>query len=311
MANSGYIQITRVCNQECLFCSNPANGRIIGIEEAKKTVDDYIKLGYKELIWTGGEPTLYPYLPDLIKYACQKKVRSRIITNGQRISDFKYFKTLIDAGLDHINISLFSHKPEIQALLTKKKDSLKNIIKALKNSGKFKIAVNVNTVINKYNSDHLSDITKFVVKKFPFVRHFIWNNIDPLMNRASANSNTIPRLNDFELELHKAMKFLDESGKTFRVERVPLCYMAEYAHCSTETRKIVKSEERSVHFLDDQKGRVRQTRWQYGKAEQCQPCFFNKICAGLWQMNKYYSSKELYPVFIDPEKIKGKILHEK
>ena len=214
---------------------------------------------------------------------------------------------MVDAGLNHVNVSLFSHKPKIQAFLTKKKDSFDNIIKSLENAKKLKITANINTVINKYNADHLSDLVKFVIKKFPFVRHFIWNNMDPLMNRASKNTDTIPKLNDFELELHKAMEFLNKTGRTFRVERVPLCYMAEYAHYSTETRKIVKNEERSVHFLDDQRGRTRQLQWRYDKVGCCGICFLNKICAGLWQMDKYYSSKELYPVFIDPIKIKKMI----
>ena len=124
MANLGYIQITRICNQECLFCSNPATGKMINLKEAKKVVDDYIKLGYEGLIWTGGEPTLYPHLPELIKYAKSKNMPSRIITNGQRISDYKYLKQLVDAGLNHVSVSLFSHKPKIQAFLTKKEDSL-------------------------------------------------------------------------------------------------------------------------------------------------------------------------------------------
>lgn len=310
MANLGYIQIIRICNQECLFCSNPATGKVISLDEAKKTVDDYIKLGYEGLIWTGGEPTLYPHLVELIQYAKDKNIHSRLITNGQKICNYKYFKRLADAGLDHVNISLFSHRPKMQAFLTKKKDSFKNIVKALRNAEKLGITVNINTVINKYNSDHLSEVVKFVVEEFPFVRHFVWNNMDPLMNRASKNTDTIPTLNGFELELHQAMKFLDQSGRTFRVERVPLCYMVEYGDRSTETRKIVKKEERSVHFLDDARGRVRQTDWQHGKAECCKVCKLNNICAGLWQMDKYYFSKELYPVFVDPKIIEKRILED-
>lgn len=311
MANLGYIQITRICNQECLFCSNPATGKIIDFKEAQKAVDEYVEMGYRGIIWTGGEPTLYPRLPELIAYANERGIHSRIITNGQKLSDLKYFKKLVDSGLEHINISLFSDKPKIQDFLAQKKDSYKNIIKALGNASKIGVTVNVNTVINKYNSDHLSDIVKFVVEKYPIVNHFVWNNMDPLMNRASKNIDTIPTLNGFELELFKAMKFLDENSKTFRVERVPLCYMAEYAYRSTETRKIVKKEERSVHFLDEDRGTVRQMKWEHGKADCCKVCKLNDVCAGLWQMDKYYSSKELYPVFIDPEVIRKQILNDK
>ena len=73
------------------------------------------------------------------------------------------------------------------------------------------------------------------------------------------------------------MRMLAETGRSFRVERVPLCYMTEYAHCSTETRKIVKSEERIVHFLDN-KGTVRQTEWGHLYAEVCEGCSVRSIC---------------------------------
>jgi hypothetical protein len=37
--------------------------------------------------------------------------------------------------------------------------------------------------------------------------------------------------------LHRALKLLHQSGRTFRVEKVPLCYMGDFAWASTETRK--------------------------------------------------------------------------
>jgi MoaA/NifB/PqqE/SkfB family radical SAM enzyme len=309
MANLGYIQITRVCDQECVFCSNPANQRLIKAEEAKKIVDKYKKSGYDGIIWTGGEPTLYPFLAELIAYAKKKKISSRLITNGQMTADFKYSKSLVDAGLGSVHVSLHSHIPSVQNYLSSNKRSFANIVKTIENLKKLGVETQIITVINKKNAGHLSRTVEWIIKKFPHIRHFVWNNIDPLMNRASENSFIIPRLNDFELELKKAMDILCASGGTFRVERVPLCYMADYAECSTETRKIVKEEERSVHFLD-KKGLVRQTDWQHGKTDCCKVCLVNKICAGLWQMDKYYSSKELYPLFIDPKKIISKIKKE-
>ena len=148
---------------------------------------------------------------------------------------------------------------------------------------------------------------KFIIDEFPHVRHIVWNNLDPLAAGGKI-LDTIPRLNDFELELFKSMQMLEKNGKTFRVERVPLCYMADYAQFSTETRKIVKQEERIVHFLDDRK-KKKQDEWNYGKSDRCAVCSFSGICAGLWQMDEHYFSDELYPVFLDPEIVKEKILN--
>jgi len=310
MANLAYIQISRVCNQECRFCSNPANGLIRTFKETKRLIDGLVNLGYDGIIFTGGEPTLCDDLGLILEYCKKNRINSRIITNGQKLSDYYYLEYLCDSGLKHINLSIFSLKSQVQSFLSSNINSLDNIIKALDNLSKIKIInVDINTVINKYNANHLSYNVKYLVRNYPFINHFIWNNLDPLMNKASINKDTIPRLNDFELELYLSMQYLKNNGRTLRVERVPLCYMIDFAEFSTETRKIVKNEERLVYFLDG-KGKVRQNKrsaWFYEKTECCQHCLMDSICAGLYQMDKYYSSKELFPIFLDKDKIIEKI----
>ncbi len=312
MAELGYIQVTRKCNQNCRFCSNPPTSYFLTLKKAKKLIDKYISEGYAGIILTGGEPTLSKNLPKLIEYCRKKNTPCRIITNGQKLSDFNYLKLLINSGLSHINISIYSHKNKIQSYLTRNSDSLKNIRKALENLGRIReITVNVNIVINKFNANHLSEIAKWIVKNFPFVSHFVWNNLDPLMIEPNSKEfNTVPKLSDFELELYKALKLLSANNKTFRVERVPLCYMTDFAEFSTETRKIVKGEGRIVYFLD-KRGLRKQVNWYYEKTECCKVCSLNEICAGLYQMDKYYSSKELFPIFVDRNKIIKRILYEK
>ncbi|PJB99593.1 MAG: hypothetical protein CO077_00895 [Candidatus Nealsonbacteria bacterium CG_4_9_14_0_8_um_filter_35_12] len=310
MAKIGYIQVTRDCNQKCIICSNPPNNRGLSFEKAKKEVDELKKKKYDGIILTGGEPTLYPKLPGLIKYCLKKKIFPRIITNGQKIADINYLKILKNAGLQHLHLSIYSYRDNIQAKISQNKNSLKNIRRALDNLKKIGgITVDINTAVSKYNAEHLSKTVLWLISHYPFVKHFVFNILDPFMNRVSENLDTIPKLNDFELELRQALEILEKNGKTFRVERAPLCYLTDYEHCSTETRKIVKNEDRMVFFLD-KRGKLIQDDWYYyKKADSCRVCFLNKICAGLYTLGgKYYDEKELYPVFINPQKIIDKIL---
>lgn len=307
MANLGYIQVTRLCNQRCRFCSNPERDATITVEDAALQIDHLAKEEYYGVILTGGEPTMNPHLAEIIAHGRKYNIEMRLITNGQNTADFDVLKNLVDAGLDHINVSIHSCRPDVQAYLTENDDSLAKIGKTLKNAAKLGLSTDVNTVINTYNADHLDKTVRWVVKNHPHVGHFVWNNIDPRMNRASQNPDTIPKMRDFEISLMAAMRYLDSVGRTFRVERTPLCYMAEYAHCSTETRKIVKNEERITHFLDE-KEYVRETEWDHGKAACCAVCFLNEVCAGLFEMDTYYSSEELAAVFIPKEKVIADIL---
>ena len=313
MASLAYIQLTRECNQQCRFCSNPPTKKTLTLEQGKKLIDLYIKKSYDGIIFTGGEPTLSPFLGDLISYCRVKNMPCRIITNGQKLADYSYLLELKKAGLQQLHLSFYSYKKEIQSFLTQNKDALDNIIKALRNLEKLpKIRVDMNIVINHYNAGHLFENVSWIVKNFPFVRHFVWNNLDPYMDRAKENPDTIPRLSEIELSLHRALVFLEKHHKTFRVERLPLCALPEFEHVLNETRKLVKKENRVTFFLDNRGFHYEndwKKKWGYDKTDCCKTCFLDSICPGLYQMDKFYSSKELHPVFVSKEAITAKILH--
>lgn len=306
MANIYYLQLTRECNQSCRFCSNPHNSNVISVKKAKAIVRSYAARKAAGIVFTGGEPTLHEDLPELIAYARGLGIESRVVTNGRRTADPAYLAKLQAAGLAFMHVSVHSHIPALQDYLARTKGSLRRILETLKNAGELGIAINVNTVINRYNSGHLHQAARYLCARFPFISHFVYNNMDPGMERVVEFPDTIPSLPAFEASLAAAMRFLDGSGRTFRVERVPLCFMAEFPHCSTETRKIVLKEDRLTYFLDE-KEMIAQDKWNYGKAPRCRPCALNKICAGLYKMDVYYKSRDLCPVFLDPAAVAVKI----
>jgi hypothetical protein len=123
--------------------------------------------------------------------------------------------------------------------------------------------------------------------------------MDPDGNRAEKNPDCIPHHREFQVSLERAMAYLHRTGRTFRAERVPLCYMRRFAWASTETRKIVKEEERCIRFLD-QKGFVHQLEFLHGKGSACDACRWDPICAGMYSMAKSFDERELSPIFEDP-----------
>lgn len=317
MANIGYMQVVRHCNQYCRFCSNPETGYVLDLETAKREVDDFAARGYFGVILTGGEPSLSPIIPEITAYARERGLHVRMITNGSKIADKAVARRFVEAGLLHYHVSIHSCREEVEDFLTGVKGSFGLAMRALENleeldkerreAGQEGVTVNINTVINAFNCDHLDENVRSFTSRFPFLRHFVWNNLDPSMGRAETNRDTAHRLRDFEVSLNKAMRFLAASGRTFRVERVPLCFMVEFAHASTETRKIIKGEERIVHFLDE-KGTIRQTDFRHPKADACRHCTLNEICGGLFELGDWYDKSELSPVFVPKEPIIERVL---
>ncbi len=302
MANLGYLQLVRHCNHYCRFCSNPDSGWTLDLDTARAQVDDLVARDYFGVILTGGEPSLSPLGVDIAAYANAAGLEVRMITNGSRLGDAALVASYMEAGCRHFHVSLQSLSAELHDFLTGVKGSHGHALAAIDELGRAGATVDINTVINAFNADQLDANVRWSTRRFPFVHHYVWNNLDPSMGRAETNRDTAHRLADFELALARAMRVLDRAGKSFRVERVPLCYMTEYAHCSTETRKIVKGEERIVHFLDD-KGMVHQTDFVHAKAEVCHSCTLDSICGGLFDLGEHYDLAELYPVFVDPTPI--------
>jgi MoaA/NifB/PqqE/SkfB family radical SAM enzyme len=307
------MQVVRHCNQYCRFCSNPETEYMLDVETAKKQIDDFVKRKYYGIILTGGEPSLSPNIPEIARYAVAHGLHVRMITNGSKIAEMGTARAYAEAGLHHYHVSIHSCRPEVEDRLTGVKGSFDKAVQALENLSRltkeFPIALNINTVINADNADHLDETADFFLKKFPEISHFVWNNLDPSMGRAETNRDTAPRHRNFEVSLNRAMRLLHAAGRTFRVERVPLCFMTEFAHCSTETRKIVKGEERTVHFLDE-KGTFRQTDFRHLKAESCRFCTLDDICAGIFEVGNFYDPGELAPVFVDKEAIVRRVRRE-
>lgn len=309
MANLGYLQLTRDCKQFCRFCSNPPSGVELTMGELDDMLEDLVQRGYDGVILTGGEPTIAPLLPYAIQKARERSLHVRMITNGFRIADAIYLKELVEAGLRHVHLSFHSWRPEVHDFLTQTPGAWERIVKAMENCGEMELQADINTVINAYNSDHLHETVMWVCDRFPHIRHFVWNNMDPNMNRAERNPDVIPRLGEFELSLRLAMEHLQARGASFRVERVPLCYMVGFEHCSTETRKIVKDEERCIRFLD-RKGFVLQKQFLHGKAEVCNHCSLDPVCAGLYSMSYHYDPAELFPLQRDLATVIRRVLRQ-
>jgi MoaA/NifB/PqqE/SkfB family radical SAM enzyme len=303
VANIGYIQVVRHCNHFCGFCSNPTTPYTHDFASMKVLVDDFVARGYFGVILTGGEPSLHPELPDVCRYASEQGLHVRMITNGTRLADPKFAQAMAEAGLKLVHVSIYSIVPEIEDRLRGTPGTLDKALAAIRNAHEYGVEVNINCVINKLNADHLDLNIRYFIEHHPYIRHFVWNNLDPSMGRAEVNQDQFtPRLADFELSLHRALRLLHRSGRTFRVEKVPLCYMTDFAWASTETRKIVKGEERIVHFLDD-KQTVRQTEWGHMYAEVCDSCSLRSICGGLFDRGEAYDVAELAPVFVDRDAV--------
>jgi radical SAM protein with 4Fe4S-binding SPASM domain len=110
------LAITYKCNNDCPHCYNEADRlalEAMPVEDWMSVVDHLHEVGVPHLIFTGGEATLYSDLPQLIAYANSLGPVCGLNTNGRRLAQASYAQTLSQAGLNHIQVTLGSHRPEV------------------------------------------------------------------------------------------------------------------------------------------------------------------------------------------------------
>lgn len=96
------IQTNVSCTAKCKGCSvqGIANSQrdALELDEVFKIVDVVRKLGGHAVILTGGEPTLYPCMADVVRYARSKAMMTHSSTNGIAVTK-KLLDNLHSAGL--------------------------------------------------------------------------------------------------------------------------------------------------------------------------------------------------------------------
>jgi MoaA/NifB/PqqE/SkfB family radical SAM enzyme len=102
------VQVTNRCNMTCSFCAFWPNG---APPEQELTVSDYERLseqlaehGSMLVSVEGGEPTLRPDLPDIVR-ALSRHHLTALFTNGWRMTP-SLARSLWDAGLTHCSVSI-------------------------------------------------------------------------------------------------------------------------------------------------------------------------------------------------------------
>jgi GTP 3',8-cyclase len=120
------ISVTDRCNFRCVYCM-PADGlpwlpkeEILSYEEIVAVVRQLAPLGLRRLRITGGEPTIRPDLPALIAQlrAVDGIEDIALSTNGVRLPELA--PALRAAGLDRVNISVDSLRPERIAAISRR-----------------------------------------------------------------------------------------------------------------------------------------------------------------------------------------------
>lgn len=164
-----YMDMTAACDLHCTYCqarSGKALPNELDLEERKRVIDEFAQMGCKAIHIAGqGEPTLDPYLWDILEYINEKEMTPVVFTHGANLTreTIKKLKSLNTSLI----IKIHSFKPEVQDKLvglkgyTQKREAvLEMLIEEKYNEGN-PTMLGVDTVLTYDNKDELETIFRY------------------------------------------------------------------------------------------------------------------------------------------------------
>jgi cyclic pyranopterin phosphate synthase len=163
------ISLTQRCNLNCSYCHREGHVGEVGREMSSPELERFMKvaasLGITRVKLTGGEPTLRSDLTDAVKRLAGIRSIDEIsmTTNGTLLADLA--TDLKEAGLDRVNITMDSLKPDVYSWITGH-DSLRSVLQGIEaavSTGLTPVKVNV-VVLRTVNDSELQDLIDFSSK---------------------------------------------------------------------------------------------------------------------------------------------------
>lgn len=158
------LALTYRCNNDCAHCYNarPRSFPELSTAEWKAILDRLWQLGIPHVVFTGGEPTLRSDLPELIAHAEQNGQITGLNTNGRRLHDRRYLQSLVEAGLDHVQITLESHDPTIHDRMVRSRGAWEQTVQGVRNALDTSLYVMTNTTMLTDNAPVLAETLRFL-----------------------------------------------------------------------------------------------------------------------------------------------------
>lgn len=181
------VSLTDRCNLRCTYCM-PESG-LAWLAKPEVLTDDEVvrlvriavtELGVTEVRFTGGEPLLRPGLVDIVARCAALEPRPRLSLTSNGIGLERTAAALRDAGLDRVNVSLDTLRPEVFQRITRR-NRHRDVLRGLAAARAVGLRpVKVNTVLMPgLNDDEAPDLLAWAMDHHYELRFIEQMPLDP------------------------------------------------------------------------------------------------------------------------------------
>ena len=159
------LQYNYRCNMLCEHCSihsyqkNAAGKRSLTPEDVKKLADQADELGLARFVISGGEPTTFPDLDDVVKAIGPERFFINSDSNGYLLAEKA--EHMKEIGIDRIQLSIDSLDPEEHDSFRRKPGAWKKAMKGIEECRRVDLPLYIQTVVTKQRL-HSEEFIKFV-----------------------------------------------------------------------------------------------------------------------------------------------------
>jgi cyclic pyranopterin phosphate synthase len=167
------VSLTDRCNLRCSYCM-PEEG-LDWLEKETLLTDDEVtrlvrvgveRLGISEVRFTGGEPLLRRGLVDIVRRTASLDPRPEISLTTNALGLVRMADALAEAGLDRVNVSLDTVRPDSFRLITRR-DRLHDVVEGLaaaKSAGLGPVKVNA-VLLRGINDDEAPELLAWCLER--------------------------------------------------------------------------------------------------------------------------------------------------
>lgn len=235
LTRRGILWLGQTCNLRCQFCyfldriedENHPEHPFMTLEKAKeicRTLVDYY--GNNSIDIQGGEPTLWPFIYDLVAYCAEIGLSPTIITNAQVLAKREVVTRHKRAGIRDFLVSVQGLGPIYDQLVQREGAHVRQM-KALRNLQEEGVPFRFNTVLSKPALPQLPDIARLAVRTGAEVVNFLGFNPFNDQESGKRSHENVPRYAELGDPLNLALDILAAAGVEANVRYLPFCVVAE------------------------------------------------------------------------------------
>lgn len=152
------------CDNDCGHCYLPKDRHPaeLNTDQWRQVISKIWGIGIPHVCFTGGEATLRKDLVDLIAFAEEAGLVTGLLTNGRNLKDNGLVKKMVEAGLDHFQITLESHDAAIHDQMVGAPGAWQETVQGIRNAVATPVYTITNTTLTRLNADKMEATMELV-----------------------------------------------------------------------------------------------------------------------------------------------------